>query len=614
MKQDKVKKLALTVTIAGLFPASAVAMEFKSPDNPVEVTWTTDLTAGGGLRLRNPSCSLIGDPTFGGCGSRANTQTWSNGDDGNMNYKKGKLFSSYFNVTSELVLNVPSQEVKFVARARALYDPSANHTERTPLSDEAKDQIVRNVRLLDFFGEKSFATDAGHARVRLGNQVMNWGEAQFLPYGINQTNSIDYVSAAVPGQSLKQVILPAPMLSVLADLNDKFTIEGYYQFRWNKNQFAPVGSYWSASDYVGKAGPYRQAVTDMNNFNTTGLDAATQARLLGLDPRDPAVYQQFQQALLAGAFPNSFGTPVIDYDRDAKKSKQYGVRLAYRPEGSDMNFGFYYMRYTDKSPVFISRPSANTFDMRYLENRDLYGISANAPAGDWMLGGEFAYRPRDAVAMTGCYNATPLPGTAPTDANFNAATVDCPYTRDNKRFQLTLNGQINLSPSNFSPIGWLGADTGYFMAEGAWVYYPGIQRGKAYTQNINGQDVMQQVWAGGYWYEQSSTGYSIARSEGTANSLGGAFYMSLTYDGSIIPGWQVTPSLYHQQGLSGYSPGAVNPLWMKGVKATTVSLNFLKNPGSWSAGISYVKYWGGSDTVNPYKDRDMLGFNAKYTF
>lgn len=614
MKHQKARAVALSVTIAGLFPLGVHAQEAGATASPVELTWTTDLTAGGAVRLRNPSCSLVGDPTFHGCGSRANVETWANGDDGNLNYRKGKLFSSYINVISELVLNVPSQDMKFVARGRALYDASADTTRRTPLSDDAERQIVRDLRLLDLYGEKSFATSKGHTRVRLGNQVMNWGEAQFLPYGVNQTNSLDYVSSVVPGTSLKQVILPARMLSVLANLTETLSTEAYYQFRWNKNEFAPVGSYWSAGDYVGRADPFRQAVTDMNNFNTNGLDAATQAILQGRNPRDPATYRQFQQDLLAGAFPESYGTPVIDHDDEPRKSKQYGVRFAYQPEGSDLNIGLYYMRYTDKSPVFVSTPATNTFHMRYLENRDLYGISANMPAGDWVLGGELAYRPRDAVSLTGCFNATPASGTAPLDANFNGASVDCPYTRDNKRYQLTLNGQINLSSSNFSPIGWLGADTGYFLAEAAWVKYPGVESGKNYLSTIDGQDVIQQVWAGGYWFEQNSTGYSIGKSEGTSNSVGAAVYMSLTYDGTIIPGWQVSPSLYHQQGLHGYTPGAVSPLWMQGNKATTLSISFTKNPGNLSAGLSYVKYWGGSDTVNAYKDRDMLGFYTKYTF
>lgn len=616
MKNQKLNAVAISVAIAGLFPVLATAQELDIPssDSPFKFKWTTDLTAGGGLRLRNPSCSLTGDPTFGGCGARANTATWSNGDDGDLNYKKNKLFSSYINIVSEVIVTVPSQELKFVARGRALYDASADRTERTPLSDEGQRQIARNFRLLDFYGEKSFATKDGHARLRLGNQVMNWGEAQFLPYGINQTNSIDYVSSVVPGQSLKQVILPAPMLSGLINLSEHLTAEAYYQFRWKKNEFAPVGSYWSASDYTGRTGPYRQSSTDANNFNVTGLDAAAQARLQGLDPRDPAVYQNAQRDLLAGAFPASFGTPVFDHDSEPRRSKQYGLRLGYQPEGSDANFGFYYMRYTDKSPVFVSDPVANTFDERYLEKRDLYGVSANIPLGDWLLGGELAYRPRDAVSMTGCFNVAPVDGTAPTDANYNSSSAKCPYTRDNKRVQLTVNSQINLTPTNFSPVGWLGADTGYFLVESALVHYPGIRDGKSYISTIDGQQVMQQVWAGGYWYESTTTGYPIVKSKGDASSLGAAVFMSVTYDGTVIPGWQVIPSIYHQQGLKGYTPGAVSPLWMQGNKATTLAINFSKNPGNLSAGLSYVKYWGGSDTVNPYKDRDMLGFFTKYNF
>lgn len=609
---------ALTISACG----GAQAVELSGADSAVKMTWTTDLTAGGGVRLRNPSCGMVGDPTSGGCGARADSELWSNGDDGNLNYKRGQAYSAYLGVTSEFLVNVPEQQMKFLVRGTGLRDFAANHTQRTPLSDDAKRQIVYNGKILDLFVEKGFSTAEGSGRVRLGNQVMNWGEAAFLLYGINQTNAYDYQKYAIPGQQLKQIIQPAPMLSASADLLQNLSVEGYYQFRWNKNIFAPVGSYWSASDVFGRTNGYRHLTYDAANFNVGGIDAASVARQQGQNPHDAAVYQNYQNqvynntSLADPAFANTYGFPVVEDDITPRKNaKQYGVRFAYKPTGWDTNLGFYYMRYTDKTPVFTYRPADVT--MTYLDRRDLYGISANLPAGDWALGAELAYRPRDAVAMTACFSPSAATGSDPLDYNVNGVVPsNCPAYRDNKRYQLTVNGQINLFPSTFALVDWVGATAGYFMAEAAWVYYPGVGSGRPYYSSVDGQTVMQQVAAGGlYWYNRnSSAGYTTTGTAGTANSVGAAAYFSLTYDNKIIPGWQVTPSIYHQQGLIGYSPGAVSALWMKGVKATSLGLTFTQNPAFWTAGVNFVKYWGGTTTTNPYRDRDALGFYATRTF
>jgi len=616
MEALKLKSVAWAAVAATIIPGSVFAAEFKSPDSSVKVTWTTDITVGGGVRLQKPSCNLIGDPTFiPSCGGNVNTAQWANGDDGDLNYKRGQVISSYLGIGSEVVLDMPDSGMKFMARGSALYDPSADNTKRTPLSSEARGQIVHSTRLLDLWGEKSFVTRTGYARVRFGRQVINWGEAQFLPYGINQTNAIDYMTSVIPGAPLKNIILPAPMLSVSADLSSDLSIEGYYQFRWNKNIFAPVGSYWSASDAMGRTNGLRQSTTSSLNTNVSGLDAAALARLNGLNPLNAAVYQQAQQDVLANdKYVNqTYGSRVFDLDQGPKKSKQYGVRLSWRPEGSDTKFGFYYMRYTDKSPAWSYSEIKGAYELNYLENRQLFGVSSSTPAGDWLIGSELAYRPRDAVSLTSCFADPNLPR----DFNVNTASGygSCPYYRDNKRVQLTVNGQINLTPANFAPVEWLGADTGYFLAETALIYYPGLQSaGTPYNRVLNGANVTQYVYAGGSWLTPDASGTLITQPKGTKGSAGIALYSSLSYDGSVIPGWVVTPGLYYQQGLYGYSPGATNALWMQGVKAGTLSLNFSKNPGNLTAGINYVRYWGGSSTVNYYADRGMLGFFATYKF
>ena len=612
--------LHTTSLVAFLLTVSAVnAAEFRIFDDKLKATWTTDMTLGGGIRLKNPSCSLTGDPTSFGCGSGANVQLWSNGDDGDLNYRKNQFYSAYGSVTSELLLRAPNDDYKLMVRAAALYDGVADKTERTPLSASAKNQVVHNLRLYDFWAEKRITIGEQSGHVRVGNQVINWGESYFLPYGINSTNSIDYQKAATPGQQLKQIILPAPMLSLTSSVTDKLSLEAYYQFHWNKNLFAPVGSYWSSSDVFGRTDGYRQLVYDnvQPNYNVGGLDPAALARMNGANPKNATVYQKYESQVYSnnnGAYDlASFGYPIHEIEPH-KQGHQYGIRFAYRPESVDVNLGFYYIRYTDKTPVFTFGASAA--DMTYLKNRDLYGVSANLPLGDWAIGTELSYRPRDAVALTGCFApGGPLDSTTNPARDANGNNVNCPGYRDNEKWQLTVNAQYNMTPTTTPFLQLLHATGGYFLAEASWIRYPGVSPNARYYSVIDGVPVVQGPAAGGlYWYDRSNPANTIAATQGTANSLGAALFASLTYDGNIIQGWQVTPSIYHQQAISGYTPSATAALWMQGVKATTVAVNFAQNPLEWQAGINYVKYWGGNSTTNAYGDRDSIGFFLTRTF
>ena len=598
---------------------SAHAVDFGIFDNKLKASWTTDLTAGGGLRLKNPSCSLTGDPTSFGCGGRADVQLWSNGDDGNLNYRKNQFYSAYGSVASELLIRAPDDDYKFMIRGTAFYDGAADKTERTPLSSSAKNQIVHNLRLYDLWAEKRITIGEQIGHVRVGNQVINWGESYFLPYGINSTSAIDYQKAATPGQQLKQIILPAPLISVTSSVTDSVSLEAYYQFRWNKNLFPPVGSYWSASDVFGRTDGYRQLIFDnvQPNYNVGGLDPAASARLNGRDPRNASVYNQYASQLYNnnnGAFDlTGFGYPVHEIEPH-KQGHQYGIRIAYRPDSFDINLGFYYMRYTDKSPVFTFRAADAT--MTYLKNRDLYGVSANFPLGNWSIGSELSYRPRDAIALTGCFApGGPLDSTTNPARDASGNNVNCPAYRDNQKWQLTVNAQYSMTPTTTPFIELLHATGGYFLAEASWIRYPGVSASGRYYSVINGVPVIQGPAAGGlFWYDRNNPANTVAATQGTANSLGAALFASVTYDGNLLPGWQVTPSIYHQQALSGYTPSATAALWMQGVKATTLALNFAQNPLEWQAGINYVKYWGGNSTTNPYSDRDSIGFFVTRTF
>jgi hypothetical protein len=596
---------ALLPLVAGLalaWPGVASAAKVDLGWEGVDANWVTNLTAGVGLRTKAPSCALSGSPA--GCGSAANTAVWANGDDGNLNYRKNQAYTGYLSATSEILLNQKEQGWKFLARGTGLYDFVADKTKRTELSSEARDQAVHSGKLLDFWLQKDFTLGEQRAHLRLGNQVINWGESYYASGGINASNSLDIQKTLIPGTQLKQALLPAPMLSFASSLPGGWSTEAYYQLQWNSNIYPPVGAFWSTSDVFGRGA--QNASFNSGNFNLAGVDAAYIAKSLNLNSRDPRVIRDIGARLLNGDFSGAPFNAVGGIYQTVLPGHQpqYGIRFGYKPTWTDATFGFYYENYTDKAPV-LSYLASGVSQWSYLKHRDLYGVSTNFQLGNWALGGELSYRPRDAVALTGCFAAG-----GPADLNSNGLAVasDCQAFRNNKKYQFDFNAQLNMTKTSHPWLRHLGADLGVFTTELTWVRYPGVSDNRRYARTVNGQAAYQLVAAAyGTWLDQNSgLGYPIAQGKGSTNSVGLTIDFNVTYDGTVIPGWQVTPGITFYDAVKGNTP-TFSANYEQGAKSAYAYLLFNKNPQSWQAGISYVGYWGGNPISQPYADRNALG-------
>ena len=88
-------------------------------------------------------------------------------DNGNLNYKKNQLISSALKGNHELVLQF-RDGWSALGRFSWLYDPATDNTERTPLTDDAKNIAVTNITLLDVWVAKDFdlAKPAGQGEGR----------------------------------------------------------------------------------------------------------------------------------------------------------------------------------------------------------------------------------------------------------------------------------------------------------------------------------------------------------------------------------------------------------------------------------------------------------------
>ncbi len=107
------------------------------------------------------------------------------------------MYSKVLKGVTELSLNYKDRAGIFV-RGDGLYDFQVMNedTERTPLSHEAKNLVGSYTRLLDAFGFWRFDLGKMPSELRLGQQVVSWGESTFIQGGLNQIgNRLPDVSA-----------------------------------------------------------------------------------------------------------------------------------------------------------------------------------------------------------------------------------------------------------------------------------------------------------------------------------------------------------------------------------------------------------------------------------
>ena len=337
------------------FTQGAFALSFE-PTDDLQIDWDTTLTYGAGWRVEKQDDALI-NPLKTSSNSAGNV----NADDGNRNFERG-LMSNRLSVTTEMDLNYKRNYGAFL-RARAYYDDVYHNStdNRSPGdaffngSSHSSDEFAAATRkrhgdeaeFLDYFLYGNFDVADKALNLRLGSQVVSWGESVFVVGGISTAQSpLDATQLGVAGVELKDIFLPVEQLYAQLELNDALSVEAYYQFEWDKTRLVGAGSYFSADDYFDEGG---------------------------------------EQLFFPGPLPRGVDTPADD-------GGQFGIALRYLAEDlNNTEFGFYYLNYHDKLPHFdFSQPGK--YALQYAEDIKLYGISFGTVLGDTNVSGEYSYR------------------------------------------------------------------------------------------------------------------------------------------------------------------------------------------------------------------------------
>ena len=574
------------LALLGTLPLGlAQAFQVRSGD------WTTSLDTtvsyGVSYRMEGQDDKLIARAN-GGSGSNSGL---INSDDGNLNFRKGDLFSEMVKVVSEMDLRYQERHGVFI-RGRAFYDfeledDSRRHRE---ISDGGLDEAGSSIDLLDAFVYGSWTVGERDLNARLGRQVINWGEGLFYQNGIGATNPVDINALRAPGSEVKEAYMPTFMVYGSYELRDNLTLEGYWQpgKAWEASKIDPCGTYFSTLDPLGEdceylsAAPLQEQITGrVGEAMAFDSPAAAQAWADSLAPG-------LVNNLLRGYIPTTFIPRAQDIDGD--DSAQYGLALRwYVPELNDTELGFYYLRYNMQVPMIgltVGQPvvlpvvgalpdaSSSRYYAEYLEKRDLFGISFNTSIGGesifngLSLAGELSYRPDTPIALglneylpTALLNPDGLPVGTRLDGY-----------REKDMFQASLAAIYNFN-------GLLGSDSAALFSELVASRVQGLESDVDY-------------------YEATSSAYGAQAS------------LQLTYT-NVFNLVNLVPSVGYQYSINGVAPQLTNGLDEE-AQSWSVGLDAIYQE-SLTVGAKYVGYSGGGIS-NKRTDRDYLTFNVKYSF
>ncbi len=110
-------------------------------------------------------------------------------------------------------------------------------------------------RLLDLFWYGKFTLFEHDFSLRLGRQVISWGEAMLSGGGISMaTGHVDAHARNQPGLEIKEMFLPNAAIYLQTDITDSISLEAYYQLEWNPVNLDPAGTFFSEFDSIGSGG------------------------------------------------------------------------------------------------------------------------------------------------------------------------------------------------------------------------------------------------------------------------------------------------------------------------------------------------------------------------
>ena len=642
------KPLALALAVAGAGPAAAFQFD---TDFGVKGSLDTTVSYGISVRASERASSLVGIVNGGSMRS-------VNEDDGNLNFDKNEPFANVIKATSDLELKW--RNFGFFGRGTAYYDWKIMR--KDGLGDTAQDRMGKDFVGLDGFVYGTFEPGGKNLNVRLGRQVISWGESTFIPNGINSINPVDLSKLRVPGSELKEAFLPTAGIWANQQLTDNLSVEGYYLTNHDKIRIDPRGTYFSNNDFA--SDDATRVVIAFGRRNDQNKPPSNPVPPL---PGAAGALSTIASALYGPYDPAASVYANRSPDRDADDDGQYGIALRLlTPELNNTEFGLYFMNYHSRIPLFsgikgratsaitggplvptfcttpalasLCHTGTATYFAEYPEDIKLYGLSFNTagPAGI-ALQGEVSYRsnqpvqyatPELLLAALGVGNlitgTTQIPGQTP-GVTTAALVPDGTYIQGYAQTKMT---QFQMTGTKSIPA-FANADQLILVGEAGVTWFNDLPEGVKF----NGPGVLlpaTQIGANGIGTTPASLGAVQETGFLTSTSWGYRLAARMEYNNALFGG-NIAPRLAWSHDVKG-----VGPTFNEGSKSLSVgaSWDYLRQ---WVVDVQYTGYFGGREycgtdvppagqsippgqsasycsAAYPLRDRDFYSFSISYSF
>jgi hypothetical protein len=643
------KPLALAIALLGSAPA--LAMQFNLGTD-TKLTVDTTLSYGYSVRASDRNPALIGQANRG-------TARSVNEDDGDLNFDKGDPFANVVKATIDAELKW--RNFGFFGRGTAYHDFDLHDSNK--LGPTGRDRLGEDVVGLDGFFFANFNIGDRDLRLRVGRQVISWGESTFIPNGINVINPVDLSKLRIPGSELKEGFIPTAGIWGSFQLTSAATLEAFYLTNHDKIRIDPRGSYFSNNDFA----------SDDANRVILSFGRRQDEHFPPGNPVPPTVGPLFgplYTAFVASVGPfnpeSSIWAPRLA-DHNPSDDGQYGVALRYLATAlNNTEFALYYMNYHSRTPFFSGTKgtptsaltgtalgaalctaaatntalralchtgTANAF-VEYPEDIRLTGVSFNTagPVGI-ALQGEYSYRPNQPVqyaapevllAALGLPNLitgyTQIPG-APAGATAAALVPDGTYMQGWKRLKMS---QLQATATKSMP-SVIGAEQLVLVGEVGVTKFHNMPS----DVKFNAPAVHLPATAFG---AQLSSAFSVQPGDSymTENSWGYRLAARLEYANALFGG-NLSPRFAFAHDVDG-----VGPTFNENTKSASVGLSW-DYQRKWLVDAQYTAFTGGRTycgtdanpptspippgqtaswcgSANPLKDRDFWSVSVSYSF
>jgi len=616
-------KLPLAVSLASTLAGPAFGVSFNIGE--IEGSFDSSLSVGASWSTAGRNKDLIGANN----GGRGLSQT---SDDGHLNFDKGDSFSKIFKGIHDLELKYGDTGV-FV-RGKYWYDFKLKDDDLDfkNISDNNRPTGARSSggQILDAFVYHNYAIGDEPGSVRLGKQVVSWGESTFIGGGINAINPIDVAAFRRPGAEIKEGLIPVNMFYLSQTLTDNLSAEGFYQIGWDKTVTDNCGTFFSQPDIV-----------------TTGCND----NLRVLNKRSTIPVPGLTLPLLArnGVDVNNEGVLVRRGPNDnARDSGQFGVALHYNFEPLDTEFGAYFMNYHSRAPIFSAHGAPQSvydgiragglgpfgalaplvvagnsnYFIDYPEDIRLYGLSFSTtlPTGTaWS--GELSYRPNAPVQL----NSTdilyagvvplggPLLGNASLLKGVPGQDLDGYRRKEITQLQTTFTHFFDqvMGASRLTLVGEVGMTYVGGLESKSKVRYgrdpvfgPGtLPNGACPALNNSTAQGAGLPNANGLNTNCNNDGFTTATSWGYRGR-------AIWEYPDVFAGVNLKPNVAWSHDVKGYSPGPGGN-FEEGRKAVSLGLD-AEYQNTYTASLNYTNFFGGDfSTVD---DRDFVALSVGVNF